>query len=472
MTMDKRIIPLIMCGGAGTRLWPASREVRPKQFLPLFGTRSTFQDTLLRVSDGALFDRPIVITNASYRFMVLEQLAEIGIEADVILEPMRRDSGPAIAAGAVFAQARAKEAIVLALAADHVVQDNAAFVAACREGLAAASTGRIVTFGVKPERPATEYGYISPSEVISGTVHAVARFVEKPDAVKAADYVNSGYFWNSGNFMFPAALLLDEYRRIDAASVEAVSNAVAKAGRDLGFVTLEPKTFGAAKAISIDYAVMEKTSRAAVVPVSCGWSDVGSWRAVWELSDKDAQGNAAHGTAVFEDSRNCNVTSDHALVALEGVDDLVVVATADAVLVSRQNDANGLKRLVTKLKTVAPKVTEEHLKVHRPWGSYQSVDNGARHQVKRIVVKPGGRLSLQKHHHRAEHWIVVRGAAQVTVDEMVKTVHENESIYIPMGAVHRLENPGKIMLELIEVQTGSYLGEDDIIRIEDDYQRS
>jgi len=472
MTMDKRIIPLIMCGGAGTRLWPASREVRPKQFLPLFGTRSTFQDTLLRVSDPQLFDRPIVITNASYRFMVLEQLAEIGIEADVILEPMRRDSGPAIAAGAVFAQNRAKEAIVLALAADHVVQDNAAFVAACREGLTAASTGRIVTFGVKPERPATEYGYINPGEVISGEVHAVARFVEKPDAVKASDYVNSGYLWNSGNFMFPASVLLDEYRKVDAASVEAVTNAVNNAGRDLGFVTLEPEAFGAAKAISIDYAVMEKTARAAVVPVSCGWSDVGSWHAVWELSDKDAQGNAAHGAAVFEDSRNCNVTTDQALVALEGVDDLVVVATADAVLVSRQKDANGLKRLVTKLKTVAPKVTEEHLKVHRPWGSYQSVDNGERHQVKRIVVKPGGRLSLQKHHHRAEHWIVVRGTAQVTVDETVKMVHENESIYIPMGAVHRMENPGKIMLELIEVQTGSYLGEDDIIRIEDDYQRS
>ncbi|MCW2079532.1 UNVERIFIED_ORG: mannose-1-phosphate guanylyltransferase/mannose-6-phosphate isomerase [Bradyrhizobium japonicum] len=470
--MDKRIIPLIMCGGAGTRLWPASREVRPKQFLPLFGSRSTFQDTLLRISDASLFDRPIVITNASYRFMVLEQLAEIGIEADVILEPMRRDSGPAIAAGAVFAQNRANEAIVLALAADHVVQDKAAFVAACREGLTAASAGRIVTFGVKPERPATEYGYISLGEVISGEVHAVARFVEKPDAVKAADYVNSSYLWNSGNFMFPATVLLDEYRKVDAASVEAVSNAVTNAGRDLGFVTLEPEAFGSAKAISIDYAVMEKTSRAAVVPVSCGWSDVGSWHAVWELSEKDAQGNAAHGAAVFEDSRNCNVTTDSALVALEGVDDLVVVATADAVLVSRQKDANGLKRLVTKLKAVAPKVTEEHLKVHRPWGSYQSVDNGERHQVKRIVVKPGGRLSLQKHHHRAEHWIVVRGAARVTVNETVKTVHENESIYIPMGAVHRMENPGKIMLELIEVQTGSYLGEDDIIRIEDDYQRS
>ncbi|WBL80349.1 mannose-1-phosphate guanylyltransferase/mannose-6-phosphate isomerase [Bradyrhizobium xenonodulans] len=469
--MEMPIIPLIMCGGAGTRLWPASREVRPKQFLPLFGTRSTFQDTLRRVS-GGLFDRPIVITNASYRFMVLEQLAEIGIEADVLLEPMRRDSGPAIAAGAAFAQNRDNDAIVLALAADHVVPNDAAFVAACRQGLVAAGEGRIVTFGVKPERPATEYGYINPGEAVAGEVRAVAKFVEKPDAMKAADYVNSGYLWNSGNFMFPAALLLDEYRKVDAASVEAVSNAVANAGRDLGFVTLEPKAFASANAISIDYAVMEKTSRAAVVPVSCGWSDVGSWRAVWELSEKDAQGNAAHGTAVFEDSRNCNVTTDQALVALEGVDDLVVVATVDAVLVSRQKDANGLKRLVTKLKTVAPKVTEEHLKVHRPWGSYQSIDNGVRHQVKRIVVKPGGRLSLQKHHHRAEHWIVVRGAARVTVNETVKTVHENESIYIPMGAVHRMENPGKIMLELIEVQTGSYLGEDDIIRIEDDYLRS
>ncbi|MGY3238666.1 mannose-1-phosphate guanylyltransferase/mannose-6-phosphate isomerase [Bradyrhizobium sp. USDA 4448] len=470
--METPIIPLIMCGGAGTRLWPASREVRPKQFLPLFGARSTFQDTLLRVSDRALFDRPIVITNASYRFMVLEQLAEIGIEADVLLEPIRRDSGPAIAAGAAFARNRDNKAIVLALAADHVVRDHAAFVAACREGLVAARETRIVTFGVKPERPATEYGYISPGELISGEVRAVVRFVEKPDAVKAADYVTSGYLWNSGNFMFPAALLLDEYRKVDAASVQAVSEAVANAGHDLGFVTLETKAFASAKAISIDYAVMEKASHTAVVPVSCGWSDVGSWRAVWELSDKDAQGNAAHGTAVFEDSRNCNVTTDHALVALEGVDNLVVVATADAVLVSRQQDADGLKRLVAKLKTVAPKVTEEHLKVHRPWGSYQSVDNGARHQVKRIVVKPGGRLSLQKHHHRAEHWIVIRGAARVTVNETVKTVHENESIYIPMGAVHRMENPGKIMLELIEVQTGSYLGEDDIIRIEDDYLRS
>jgi mannose-1-phosphate guanylyltransferase / mannose-6-phosphate isomerase len=470
--MDQRIVPLIMCGGAGTRLWPASREVRPKQFLSLFGKRSTFQDTLLRVSDKGLFERPIVITNAAYRFMVLEQLAEIGLEADILLEPVRRDSGPAIAAGAVFAEARNGEAIVLALAADHIVQNTAAFISACRQGLVAASSGHIVTFGVQPERAATEYGYISPGKVIAGEVRAVAKFVEKPDPATAAGYIEAGYLWNSGNFMFRASVLLDEYRKVDADSVASIGEAVAKAGRDLGFVTLDAVSFEKARAISIDYAVMEKTARASVVPVSCGWSDVGSWHAVWELSDKDGQGNAAQGPAVFEDSRNCNVSTDKALVALEGVDDLVVVATEDAVLVSRQKDANGLKRLVAKVKMVAPEVTQNHLKVHRPWGSYQSVDRGDRYQVKRITVKAGDRLSLQKHHHRSEHWIVVRGTAKVTIDELVKTVHENESIYIPIGAVHRLENPGKILLELIEVQTGSYLGEDDIIRIEDDYQRS
>ncbi|MEH2483737.1 mannose-1-phosphate guanylyltransferase/mannose-6-phosphate isomerase [Nitrobacteraceae bacterium AZCC 2146] len=470
--MDKRIIPLIMCGGAGTRLWPSSREGRPKQFLPLFGPRSTFQDTMLRVSDTTLFDRPIVITSAAYRFMVREQLADIGLEADVLLEPARRDSGPAIAAGAAFAQTRDSDAVVLALAADHVVKDTAAFVAACRQGLVVANEGHIVTFGVKPERPATEYGYISPGKAIAGDVHAVAKFVEKPDLARAAGYIEAGYLWNSGNFMFRAAMLLDEYSRVDPDSVQTITDAVAGAGRDLGFITLDAEAFGKAKAISIDYAVMEKTSHAAVVPVACGWSDVGSWLAVWELSDKDGQGNAAQGTAVFEDSRNCNVATDGVVVALEGVDDLVVVATQDAVLVSRQKDANGLKRLVAKLKVVAPNVTEDHLKVHRPWGSYQSLDNGDRHQVKRIVVKAGGRLSLQMHHHRSEHWIVVRGTARVTVNDLVKIVHENESIYIPIGATHRLENPGKILLELIEVQTGSYLGEDDIIRIEDDYRRS
>ena len=356
--MDRRIVPLIMCGGAGTRLWPASREVHPKQFLPLFGVRSTFQDTLLRVSDATLFERPIVITNTAYRFMVLEQLAEIGFEADVLLEPMRRDSGPAIAAGAAFAQMRDGDAVVLALAADHVVRDTSAFVAACRQGLVAADAGNIVTFGVKPERAAAELRYICPGKPIAGEVRAVAKgFVEKPDPATAAEYIKAGYLWNSGNFMFRASVLLDEYRNVDADSVQAVTDSVTKAGRDLGFVTLDAGAFGSAKAISIDYAVMEKTSRAAVVPVACGWSDVGSWHAVWELSDKDDQGNAAQGAAVFEDSRNCNVSTDKALVALEGVDDLVVVATQDAVLVSRQKDANGLKRLVAKLKTIAPEVS-------------------------------------------------------------------------------------------------------------------
>src|SRR5581483_777921 len=396
----------------------ASREGRPKQFLPLFGARSTFQDTLVRVSDAALFERPIVITNAAYRFMVLAQLTELGIEADVLLEPARRDSGPAIAAGAAFARARDSEAVVLALAADHVVRDTGAFLAACRQGLAAAEGGRITTFGVKPERAATEYGYINPGEGVAGEVRTVQKFVEKPDQATAEQYIQSGFLWNSGNFMFRAAVLLNEYRKFDAASVDAVASAVSKAGRDLSFVTLDPDAFAAAKAISIDYAVMEKTAHAAVVPVACGWSDVGSWHAVWELSEKDADGNAAQGPAVFEDSHNCDVATDKALVALEGVDDLVVVATQDAVLVSRQKDANGLKRLVAKLKKVAPQVTVDHLKVHRPWGSYQSVDSGERHQVKRIIVKPGQRLSLQKHYHRSEHWIVVRGTARVTVNDL------------------------------------------------------
>jgi mannose-1-phosphate guanylyltransferase/mannose-6-phosphate isomerase len=470
--MSDRIVPLIMCGGAGTRLWPLSREGRPKQFISLFGRRSTFQDTLQRVSDERLFERPIVVTGAAYRFMVLEQLAEMGMQADILLESARRDSGPAIAAGAAFAAKHDAEAVLLALAADHVVRDTGAFVAACEASLPVANAGRIVTFGVQPERAATEYGYISPGDVVEGTVHTVTSFVEKPDTETATRYVADGYLWNSGNFMFRADVLLAEYRNVDPISVDAVMRAVDQGQRDLAFLNLDKGAFESATPISIDYAVMEKTARAAVIPVSFGWSDVGSWHAVWELSEKDKQGNAANGAAVFDNSHNCNVSTDKAVVALEGVDDLVVVSTQDAVLVSRQTDPNGLKRLVAKLKTVAPKVTQDPLRVHRPWGSYQGLDAGERHQVKRIIVKPGGRLSLQKHHHRSEHWVVVRGTALVTLNSAEKIVHENESIYIPIGAEHRLENPGKISLELIEVQTGSYLGEDDIIRIEDDYRRS
>lgn len=470
--MADLIVPLIMCGGAGTRLWPASREGRPKQFLSLLGKYSTFQETVRRVADRSIFDKPIVITNGQYRFLVADQLAEIGAEADILLEPARRDSGPAIAAGAAFAVKRNSNAVVVALAADHVVTDRTAFVQACCAAAGAAAGGRIVTFGVRGDRPATEYGYIRPGAPLTDGVFTVDKFVEKPDAATAQDYISQGFLWNSGNFVFRASVFLDEYRASDPATAAAATAAIEKAGVDLGFVTLDSQSFSAAHATSVDYAVMEKTARAAVVPVSYGWSDVGSWQAVWELSAHDEDGNSAQGSAVFVASRNSFASSEKPLVALFGVENLVVVASEDAVLIANRADTNGMKRLVQKLKEVAPQVTEDHLRVHRPWGSYQSLDNGSRYQVKRIVVKTGGRLSLQYHNHRAEHWIVVRGTAKVTIGDEVKTLHENESIYIPIGTPHRLENPGKIDLELIEVQTGSYLGEDDIIRIADDYRRS
>jgi len=461
-----------MCGGAGTRLWPASREGRPKQFLPLFGPHSTFQDTIRRVSDPALFGRPLIVTNNQYRFLVAEQLAAIGVEADIVLEPMRRNSGPAIAAGAVFAAKRESDPLVVALAADHVITDPAAFAEACRLAADAAAADRIVTFGVRPTRPATEYGYIRAGASVGPNIFAIDKFVEKPDAKTAEHYVSEGYLWNSGNFVFRAGLLLDEYKRFETDSLATVVESVERAGSDLGFVILDSESFARAAAKSIDYAVMERTKNAAVTPVSYGWSDVGSWQAVWELSGRDTLRNSGQGPAVFVDSRGSYVMSDKQLVALYGVENLVVVTTDDAVLVAKRDDGHGLRRLVQKLKDIAPAVTEEHLKVHRPWGSYQAIDRGERFQVKRIVVKPGGRLSLQMHHHRAEHWIVVRGTARVTIGAETETLHENQSIYIPIGAKHRLENPGKIDLELIEIQTGSYLGEDDIVRIEDDYRRS
>jgi mannose-1-phosphate guanylyltransferase / mannose-6-phosphate isomerase len=470
--MASRIVPLIMCGGAGTRLWPASRENRPKQFLQLFGRTSTFQETVRRVADPALFGRPIVVTNGQYRFQVAEQLAAIGSEADILLEPERRDSGPAIAAGAVFASRRDGDVLVAALAADHVIDDADAFAKVCAAAAPAAAAGRIVTFGVRPTRPATEYGYIRAGAALGGDVFAVERFVEKPDAATAQCYVADGYLWNSGNFLFAAELLLAEYARFEPDSAAAVTAAVEAAGRDLGFVTLAREAFARAVAKSIDYAVMERTGHAAVMPVSYGWSDVGSWQAVWELSKRDAADNAGQGPAFFADAGGCYAVSDKQLVALYGVEDMVVVATADAVLVAPRAQADAVRHLVNKLKDVAPAVTTDHLKVHRPWGAYQSLDDGERFHVKRIVVKPGGRLSLQLHHHRAEHWVVVRGTARVTIGDDVKVLHENESIYVPSGARHRLENPGKIDLEVIEVQTGSYLGEDDIVRFEDDYHRS
>jgi mannose-1-phosphate guanylyltransferase/mannose-6-phosphate isomerase len=461
-----------MCGGAGTRLWPASRENRPKQFLPLFGPLSTFQETVCRVSNSALFDRPIIVTNGQYRFLVAEQLAAVGAQADILLEPARRDSGPAILAGASYALRRGDDVVVAALAADHVITDPLTFTKVCAIAGEVVRDEHIVMFGVPPTRAATEYGYIKPGLQLAPGLFGIERFVEKPDAETAVRYLTEGYLWNSGNFVFRARFLIDEYRRFDPESVAAVAAALQQSGADLAFVTLDADAFSHATATSIDYALMERTERAAVMPVSYGWSDVGSWQAVWDLSERDTDGNAVRGRAVFVDTYGSYVASEKQHVALLGVENVVVVTTDDAVLVASQENSDKLRRVVERLRRETPTLTQDHLKVHRPWGSYQSLDLGARYQVKRIVVKQGGRLSLQLHNHRAEHWVVVRGAARVTIGDKAQMLHENESIYVPIGARHRLENPGKIDLELIEVQTGSYLGEDDIERIEDDYHRS
>jgi mannose-1-phosphate guanylyltransferase/mannose-6-phosphate isomerase len=352
------------------------------------------------------------------------------------------------------------------------VAEPVEFVAACRTAREAAQAGHLVTFGVRPVRPATEYGYIRPGAAAGRDVFAVDRFVEKPNDETAARHYRRRLLWNSGNFMFRAGTLLEEYRQFEPQGAAAVAAAVAQAGTDIGFVTLDAKAFEKARAVSVDYAIMEKTTRAVVIPLSCGWSDVGSWQAVWDLTRKDSSGNAVRGHAVFVEANNSYVFSDKALVALLGVDDLVVIASEDAILVTQRDCVGAMKQLVERLKSTPSAVTEEHLKVNRPWGSYQSLDRGDRHQVKRIVVKPGRRLSLQMHHHRAEHWVVVHGTAIVTIGNEIKTLHENQSTYIPIATRHRVENPGEVDLELIEVQSGSYLGEDDIVRFEDDYNRT
>jgi mannose-1-phosphate guanylyltransferase/mannose-6-phosphate isomerase len=467
-----KIVPILMAGGAGTRLWPVSRDALPKQFLPLVGERSTYQDTLLRVAEGGLFAPPIVITNADFRFFARRQAETLGIEATVVIEPLRRDSGPALAAGAELAKSRDSNAVVLALAADHVILDVEAFRAACIAGLKAAEAGHIVTFGIKPTSPKTNYGYIrrgKPAGV--DDVYRVEAFVEKPDPETAARYVAEGYLWNSGNFLFRADVLLAELARHEPAMAAAVHAAVAGASDDLGFVRLEPAAFAGAPQKSIDYAVMEKTDRAAVVSGDFRWSDIGSWDAIFDVAERDSSGNAVHGVVVTADARNCVIHSDDRLIAVLGAQDLVVVSTPDAVLVMPRERAQEVRELVAKLKSAKRTEATDHRRGHRPWGYYDSIDKGERFQVKRIVVHPGGTLSLQKHHHRAEHWVVVRGTAEVTIGSDVKSVHENESVYIPIGAVHRLANRGKIPLELIEVQTGSYLGEDDIVRIDDVYKR-
>jgi len=471
--MSARIVPVIMCGGAGTRLWPVSRESMPKQFVSLVGPGSTFQQVLARISDPELFARPIVITNAEFRFVVAEQLRECGIAADIVLEPMRRDSGPAVAVSAVLAAQRDREALVLVLAADHVVRKPDQFREACQRAAAAAAEGRIVTFGIEPTHPATHYGYIRPGKKLNGaSVHAVEAFVEKPDAATAAGYVADRYLWNSGNFLFHATTMLGEIERFEPPMAEAAKAAVDGLTRDLDFLRLAAEPFARAPKKSIDYAVMERTRLAAVVPADLGWSDVGSWSTVWDVLDHDQAGNATDGPVVMLDSHNSLVRSEEPmLTTVVGLDDVIVVSTADAVLVSARAKAEQVKTLVEQLKANNHRAAVEHRRIYRPWGYYQDVDIAPRYRVKRIVVKPGSKLSLQKHFHRSEHWVVVTGTAEVTLGSEVRSVHENESIYIPIGSVHRLANPGKIPLELIEVQVGSYLGEDDIVRLDDVYGR-
>ena len=468
-----RLIPVVMCGGAGTRLWPVSRESMPKQFVPLIDERSTFQQVLGRIADVELFERPIIITNSDFRFIVAEQLRECDIEADIVLEPMRRDSAMAVAVAAALAHERDPEASVLILAADHVVRDVEAFKSACREAATAAAEGLIVTFGINPTFPATHYGYIrAGARVNGGAALAVEAFVEKPDAETASGYVAESYLWNSGNFAFRADIMLDEIERFEPDIAAAAKQAVEGMTRDLDFLRLPAEPFGRAPKKSIDYAVMERTERAAVVPVDLGWSDVGSWSAVWDVMSHDADGNASTGSVVFYESRNSLVRSDDAiLTAVVGLEDIIVVTTPDAVLVTSRDKAEQVKGLVEQLKAQNRREADQHLRIYRPWGYYQGIDLGSRYQVKRIVVKPNAKLSLQKHFHRAEHWVVVRGTAEIAVGTDIRTVHENESAYIPIGSVHRLANPGKIPLELIEVQVGSYLGEDDIVRLGDEYGR-
>jgi mannose-1-phosphate guanylyltransferase/mannose-6-phosphate isomerase len=467
------LIPVIMCGGAGTRLWPVSRESMPKQFVALVNERSTFQQVLDRVSNDLLFDRPIVITNSDFRFVVAEQMHQAAVDGDIALEPARRDSAMAVAVAAMLAAKRNPAATVLVLAADHVVRDQAAFVKACREAIEAAANGRIVTFGINPTFPATKYGYIEPGMALNGgTALAVQSFVEKPDAATADRYIANGYLWNSGNFVFRAEVMLGELARFEPEIAHAAEAAVDGLTRDLDFLRLPAEAFAKAPKKSIDYAVMERTERAAVVPMDCGWSDIGSWSAVWDVLEHDPDGNTSTGSVVFHDSHNSLAHSDEAiLTAVVGLDNVIVVATPDAVLVTSRDKSEQVKNLVEQLKAQNREQAVSHLRVYRPWGYYQGIDFGSRYQVKRIVVKPNAMLSLQKHFHRSEHWVVVHGTAEVTIGSEVRTVHENESAYIPIGSVHRLANPGKIPLELIEVQAGSYLGEDDIVRLTDEYGR-
>jgi mannose-1-phosphate guanylyltransferase/mannose-6-phosphate isomerase len=464
------IVPVILSGGSGTRLWPLSREAYPKQFLPLVGNDTMLQATWKRVASiaGAA---PIVVANQEHRFMAAEQLRECKVLPQaLILEPVGRNTAPAIAIAALQALSAGDDALLLVLPSDHVVRNEAAFHAAVKQAAVAAESGKLVTFGIVPTAPETGYGYIKAAT--GEGVRAVDRFVEKPDLATAEQYVSSGeYFWNSGMFLFKASRYLKELETLQPAILAACRNALDKAARDNDFIRLDAEAFAASPNDSIDYAVMEKTADAAVVPLDAEWNDVGSWSALWEVSDKDADGNACHGDVIALDCKDSYAYGNR-LIAMVGLQDVVVVETDDAVFVGHKDRVQDVKEIVGRIKREGRSEAAAHRKVYRPWGAYDSIDNGDRFQVKRITVKPGATLSLQMHHHRAEHWIVVSGTAEVTRGDEVILLSENQSTYIPLGVTHRLKNPGKLPLELIEVQSGSYLGEDDIVRFEDQYGRA
>ncbi|MEM6615075.1 MAG: mannose-1-phosphate guanylyltransferase/mannose-6-phosphate isomerase [Pseudomonadota bacterium] len=466
-----KITPIILAGGTGTRLWPVSRQSMPKQFLPLYGDKSTYEATLARVTGERLLAKPIVITNDDYRFHAEAQAKSLGIEVDILLEPVMRDSGPAIAAAAAFAASRDGDtSIILVLAADHVVLDDDLFLEAVSTAKEPADDGRIVVFGINPTAPKPDFGYIKPEN--AAEVSRVTGFIEKPAPADAANLIANGAYWNAGYFMMRTDVLAEELSRSAVELGEAASAAAAKATSDLNFIRLDAEAFANAPKISFDYAVMEKTDRATVVPAHFRWSDIGSWDALWQIGEKDDRGNVATGEATLIDTQNCVVHAGDSAVGLVGAQDLVVSVTDDAVLVANRSRSKDVKLLVDTLKSKNCTQAQEHRLVRRPWGSYDSIDEGDRFKVKRITVNPGAQLSLQRHVHRAEHWVVVRGVAEVTIEDKVTRLSENQSTYIPQGAIHRLANPGHIPLELIEVQSGSYLAEDDIERLEDAFGRA
>ncbi|GHT98848.1 mannose-1-phosphate guanylyltransferase/mannose-6-phosphate isomerase [Betaproteobacteria bacterium] len=472
---------VILSGGSGTRLWPASRESHPKQLLPFTSEYSLLQETVRRLEGvkAGIAPDPLVVSNEAYRFIIAEQLRQVGVKAGIVLEPVGRNTAPALTLAALEARREGADPVLLVMPADHVITDRAAFQRAIATAAPLAEAGALVSFGIVPERAETGYGYLrTAADLGNSGARELAQFVEKPDAATAARYVASGeYFWNSGIFMFRASVWLAALGHFRADIAQACHTAYAGRTVDADFIRVGTDAFAACPSDSIDYAVMEKLAsaprlgRGAVVPLAAGWSDVGAWDALWAVLPKDEAGNVGRGDVLFEDSRDTLVYAGHRLVAAVGCTELVVVETADAVLVVPKSRTQEVKKVVERLKTAQSTLTQTHRKVYRPWGCYDSIDAGGRFQVKHIVVNPGASLSLQRHHHRAEHWIVVSGTAEVTNGDKVFLLAENESTYIPLGHIHRLSNPGKVPLELIEVQSGSYLGEDDIVRFEDNYGR-